>query len=161
MRMRKIIIALSAITLFSLSCKQQGSLDRRDYDKTIIYINNHASAFPQCDNIYKHYINLNFNFVGFSADSMEIVVLSKYKIIYKGYKTSNVSSNLLYSCEDCFLSDLEVFYIILLDHNNKIAYQFQEKESYVSSELQNERFFLYSDGTYRLVHNNWFWDLLF
>ena len=161
MRMRKIIIALLAITLFSLSCKQQGCLDRRDYDKTIIYINNHVSAFPQCDNIYKHYINLNFNFVGFSADSMEIVVLSKYKILYKGYKTSNVLSNLLYSCKDCFLSDLEVFYIILLDHKNKIAYQFHEKESYVSSELQNERFFLYSDGTYRLVHNNWFWNLLF
>ena len=159
--MRMLIIALLAITLFSLSCKQQGNLDRRDYDKTITYINNYASDFPQCDNIYEHYIKLNFNFIDFSADSMEIVVLSKYEILYKGYKTSDVSSNLLYSCKDCFLSDLEMFYVMLLDHKNQMAYQFHEKESHISSELQNERFFLFSDGTYRLVHNNWFWNLLF
>ncbi|MBP5419215.1 MAG: hypothetical protein J6Y72_05340 [Bacteroidales bacterium] len=159
--MRKSIIVLLATTLFLSSCKQENKLDCRDYDKTITYINNYTSDSPKCNDIYEHNIKLSFSFIDFSAESMEIVVLSKYKILYRGYKTSDVSSDTLYSCRDRFLSDLEVFYVILLDHENKKAYQFHEKESHISSELQSERFLLFSDGTYRLVHDNWLLDLLF
>lgn len=112
-----------------------------------------------CDSTYYHTIKLNFTFFNIKINKPEILCFSRSHLYYRGKKKEDITSYKLESCVDS--SDLSVIRIILLDHEKEKAFEFFNKQSYFSNTLNDERFLLFPDGTYKMVHNNWFWNTFF
>ena len=115
-----------------------------------------------CDSFISHSIEVDFIANDLDVKDPEFFIITMGRLWYRGFDSKGAKSVYL---DVCLKGEYgpEPIYVIVLDHKNQIAYNFGEKDKdgFFLSELQKIKIILYPNGTFKIVNDNWFYDLIY
>ena len=115
-----------------------------------------------CDSLISHSVEIDIIANELDVENPEFLIITTGRLWYRGFEVKNVRSVNMDVClgREC---GPESIYVVVLDRKNHIAYNFGEKDKdgFFLSELQKIKIILYPNGTYKIVNDNWFYDLIY
>ncbi len=159
-----VIVFLSVYILISCDVRPKlPYITNYDFYNSLFYDNDSIlqGRTRVCDSTVNHSFFLTINADDIRIETPEFIVISMGRLLYRGSKTKRIETVKLNVClsED----EWESIDVIVLDHAKHQAYNFVDmwKNSYIIGDLEEVRVFIYTNGTCKIVNDNWLYKLIY